>query len=60
MGNAFSELNDPLDQYRRFAEGAAARRAGDEEAHQMDFDFLQALMVGMPPTGGLGMGVDRL
>ena len=60
IGNAFSELNDPLDQYRRFAAGAAARRAGDDEAHQMDLDFINALMVGMPPTGGLGMGVDRL
>jgi len=60
MGNAFSELNDPLDQYRRFAEGVTARRGGDDEAHQMDFDFLHALMVGMPPTGGLGLGVDRL
>jgi lysyl-tRNA synthetase class 2 len=60
IGNAFSELNDPLDQYRRFAEGAAARRAGDEEAHQLDLDFVRALMVGMPPAGGLGLGVDRL
>ncbi len=60
IGNAFSELNDPLDQYRRFAGSAAARTAGDEEAHQMDVDFVNALMVGMPPTGGLGMGVDRL
>jgi lysyl-tRNA synthetase class 2 len=60
VGNAFSELNDPLDQYRRFAEGMAARKAGDDEAHQMDLDFVNALMVGMPPTGGLGIGVDRL
>jgi lysyl-tRNA synthetase class 2 len=60
IGNAFTELNDPLDQYRRFAEGAAARRAGDEEAHQLDLDFVRALMVGMPPTGGLGLGIDRL
>ncbi len=60
LGNAFSELNDPLDQYRRFAAGAAARRAGDEEAHQLDLDFIHALMVGMPPAGGLGLGVDRL
>jgi lysyl-tRNA synthetase class 2 len=60
MGNAFTELNDPLDQYQRFAASAADRRAGDEEAHQMDLDFINALMVGMPPTGGLGMGVDRL
>jgi lysyl-tRNA synthetase class 2 len=60
VGNAFTELNDPLDQYQRFAASAADRRAGDEEAHQMDLDFINALMVGMPPTGGLGMGVDRL
>jgi lysyl-tRNA synthetase class 2 len=60
LGNAFSELNDPLDQYLRFAEGAALHAAGDEEAHVMDLDYVAALMVGMPPTGGLGVGIDRL
>lgn len=60
LGNAFTELNDPLDQYLRFAEGAADRAAGDEEAHVMDLDYVSALMVGMPPTGGLGLGIDRL
>lgn len=60
LGNAFSELNDPLDQYRRFAEGAAEHAAGDEDAHVMDLDYVAALMVGLPPTGGLGLGIDRL
>ena len=60
IGNAFSELNDPLDQYERFREQVEAARTGDEEAHQMDLDYIRALMVGMPPTGGLGVGIDRL
>ncbi len=60
MCNAFTELNDPLDQRERFLAQQQAFAAGDEEAHQMDEDFIQALCYGMPPTGGWGMGVDRL
>ncbi|PLS77185.1 MAG: lysine--tRNA ligase [Chloroflexi bacterium] len=60
LGNAFTELNDPLDQEQRFLEQGRAQAAGDDEAMQMDLDFLNALMSGMPPTGGLGLGVDRL
>jgi lysyl-tRNA synthetase class 2 len=60
MGNAFSELNDPLDQRARFIELAKGREMGDEEVHPIDEDFITALMYGLPPTGGLGIGVDRL
>ncbi|WP_026369163.1 lysine--tRNA ligase [Kallotenue papyrolyticum] len=60
IGNAFTELNDPLDQEQRFIEQGRAAAAGDDEAMQMDLDFLNALMTGMPPTGGLGLGIDRL
>ena len=60
LGNAFSELNDPTEQHKRFEDQLAQRASGDDEAHQMDEDYVRALAYGLPPTGGEGMGVDRL
>jgi len=60
IANGFSELNDPVDQYERFAQQVQGRQAGDEEAHRMDNDYIEALEYGMPPTAGEGIGIDRL
>jgi lysyl-tRNA synthetase class 2 len=60
ISNGFSELNDPEDQRRRFEAQLKERERGDEEAHQMDEDYIRALSYGMPPAGGVGVGIDRL
>jgi lysyl-tRNA synthetase class 2 len=60
IGNAFSELNDPADQRGRFEEQVKMREAGDDEAQMMDYDYITALEYGMPPAGGMGIGIDRV
>lgn len=60
LANGFNELNDPIDQYERFAKQVAAKEAGDEEACMMDTDYIRALEYGLPPTAGAGLGIDRL